>query len=114
MVKNKEDIKTPIEVRNFESVKIFYKNVEVRYVEDLARDNQLLGQAIHDKNLIKLDWKNQEKENIAILIHEILHISFSTYDKKMDKEETVNSMTNIFCTIMKDNKELFKAIINEI
>lgn len=100
--------------RDFDKVKVFYKDIKIEYPDDLARENNLRGQALFDNNLIKLDAKNEEKNNISVLIHEILHIAFTAYERKYNTEETVNDMTNIFCTLIKDNKDLFKNIINEI
>ena len=98
----------------FKKIKIFWKDYTFKLCQELSKNAEYDG--IHEPNLSKIRISDrQDNSSIAnILIHEILHAGTLQINDSLNREEIIETFTAVISTVIKDNKELFKMIINEI
>jgi hypothetical protein len=101
-------------IKNFDKIKVFFKDVKVKYINYLIIDRELRGEANHRKEIISIDTELSIQQTISTLIHEMLHFGSQIINSDLNTEKNINGFTAILTTLIKDNKELFKTIINEI
>lgn len=108
---NEKSINT---IKDIKTVKIFYRDVPVIFEEKLALDRCLLGEFSHCNEEIKIDALLNEEKALDVLIHEMLHCSLAKYNNDLNKEKNIEDLTTVVLTLIKDNKEVFKTIIEKL
>lgn len=89
-----------------EQIKIGWKTYDIRVVEPkqtlFIGGNECFGTIDYINRVIELNHNNDEEQNIATLIHEVIHGVSEMY--KLDfEEDTVERLGDALYTLFKDN-----------
>jgi hypothetical protein len=98
-----------------QKVKVAYKTYTIK-LKDSIKQGQLLGEADHHKEIIKISRRQSPVAIVDTLVHEILHCIWYTngigytLDGEEAEEFIVNSYATSIVTIFIDNPWIIKLI----
>lgn len=97
-----------------EKVKIFQRDMTVEYSNKLGSDRNAWGECSYVMDTITLTNEVSTSAQASVLLHEMLHASLQLLKSELNEEQNVKLIECIFATLIKDNKEAFKTIIEKL
>jgi Zn-dependent peptidase ImmA (M78 family) len=99
---------------NIKKVKVFNKNYKIEYCNEIIDDDDriLIGQALFNSHIIKIDKNYDDNEQLYTLFHEIMHCIDDFMHIELSEEQT-DQVANGILYILQNNPELLKIIQNK-
>lgn len=97
-----------------DKVKVFQRDMTVEYSNKLSSDRNAWGECSYVQDTISLTNEVSTSAQSSVLLHEMLHASLQLLKSDLNEETNVKLLECVFATLIKDNKEVFKTIIEKI
>lgn len=91
-----------------QTIKIAGIGYEVKEVENLEDQFNLLGQILYTRGIIQLEKNLPPDRKVQVFVHEVLHGIFFEAGYEEQDEEMIDRVAKVLYQVLKDNNIVFE------